>query len=294
MNRIMCIILVLILSNVSYVQSAEKKSKITSGSDKTSLSNPYTGKQWEYLVVSFGKIRFIDPTDTPELKTKGLSKLVSYSKLGVVSASEALTTQFQMDTLGKFGWELVGVVGAIGGDQELLFKRPFNPGQSKLEAAIIKKEGETLLAAQNEEATMLAVKLKSKVDLVDLDALERAEAIDKNRRSQEDHLKKAISDFSEYPVTSVNVRSTADSPTGTEVRAEIVVDGSAVLLKDGNIYRKSEAKTLAEKVSKELALKAGVRNDSYRYSGVTLNVSIKVTYKGVSEIVAQKSVYGGY
>ena len=293
MNRIICIILVLILSNVSYVQSAEKKSKITSGSDKTSLSNPYTGKQWEYLVVSFGKVLFSDPTDTPELKTKGLSKLVSYSKLGVVSASEALTTQFQMDTLGKFGWELIGVVGAIAGDQELLFKRPFNPGQSKLEAALIKREGEILLAGQNAEAIKLANKLKSKVDLVDLDAAERAEAIDKNRRSQEDRLKKSIAEYSTYPIMNVTVRSSADSPTSTRVRADIIVDGSAVLLKDGNSYRKSEAELLAKKVTEELSKIAGIQKNTWT-DEVQLAVSIKVSYRGASEIVAEESVHGKY
>ena len=90
-----------------------------------SQSQISSAKQWEYLVISFGKTLFTDPTDNPETKAVGLSKLLSYSKAGVVSAQEALGTQSQMDTLGKFGWELIDIVGAIGGDQEMVFRRAF-------------------------------------------------------------------------------------------------------------------------------------------------------------------------
>ncbi len=44
------------------------------------------GKQWEYLVVSFGKVYFSDPVSETDIKTSGLSKLVSFSKAGIVIA----------------------------------------------------------------------------------------------------------------------------------------------------------------------------------------------------------------
>lgn len=124
MNRAISFILLLTWCVPSTLLAAETKTKTPSTSLKASTtSNPYSGKQWEYMVVSFGKILFSDPSDEPELKAMGLSKLVAYSKVGVVSANEALGTQSKMDMLGKFGWELVGAVGSIGGDQELIFKR---------------------------------------------------------------------------------------------------------------------------------------------------------------------------
>lgn len=117
-------------------------------------------KQFEYLVVSFGKTLFTNPDDNPETKAVGLSKLLSYSKAGVVSAKEALVTQNQMDTLGKFGWELVDIVGIIGGDQEMVFRRTYDPERSKQEAVLIKEEGERLIVEQQEATARLARTMK--------------------------------------------------------------------------------------------------------------------------------------
>lgn len=64
---------------------------------------------WEYLVVSRGKVYFYD-----ESKKQPSSKPFS---------SEATPTQEALDVLGKEGWELVTVVGVIGGDQEFILKR---------------------------------------------------------------------------------------------------------------------------------------------------------------------------
>jgi hypothetical protein len=78
--------------------------------------------QWEYLVISLGKVYFSNPVSDPDAKSSGLSKLLSFSEAGLITAQEGLSTQKSMDSLGKFGWELVGVVGAIGGDQETFSK----------------------------------------------------------------------------------------------------------------------------------------------------------------------------
>jgi hypothetical protein len=48
--------------------------------------------------------------------------------------SEAVSLQQSMDVLGRFGWELVGVVGSAGGDQQLVIKRVFDAQRSAADA----------------------------------------------------------------------------------------------------------------------------------------------------------------
>lgn len=70
---------------------------------------PVAADEWEYLVVTNGKVYFGDPI-------KQASGSVAFS-------DEANGTQSALDKLGKEGWELVTVVGVIGGDQEFVLKR---------------------------------------------------------------------------------------------------------------------------------------------------------------------------
>lgn len=64
--------------------------------------------EWEYLVVSPGKVYFDPSTSTSKQHTV---------------TDEASGTELSFDILGKDGWELVTSLGAIGGDQEFVFKR---------------------------------------------------------------------------------------------------------------------------------------------------------------------------
>lgn len=140
----------------------------------TIVSSTVSG-QWEYLVISFGKTFFSSAVDL-EAKKTGQSKLMIYGPLGGVIASEALDTQAQVDTLGKYGWELIGVLGAIGGDQQWVFKRPFDAARAATEAAQIRREGAELAAAREkaarEEAAKPAAAPAPITELVNLDARE--------------------------------------------------------------------------------------------------------------------------
>lgn len=73
------------------------------------------GAKWEYLVVT-AKATFSVSSETLGL----LNKQVGNTLLFVQQAG---ILQQSMDELGKQGWELVTVVGTIGGDQEFIFKR---------------------------------------------------------------------------------------------------------------------------------------------------------------------------
>jgi len=268
-------------------------------------SQSLSEKQWEYLIVSFGKTLFTDPTDNPAAKAVGLSKLISYSKAGVISAQEALGTQSSMDTLGKFGWELVNIVGAIGGDQQMVFRRIYDPERTKNEAALIKEEGERLMAEQRESASRQARLTKETTDLIDLDALEMAVAINETRLKEEVRLQRAIDSVKSYPAINFKVSSTAPSPYDSKIVANIEIDGTSTLLKD-NKYRASEAKIMADTAAMDIYNAAGLNQDyssyskpkspleylTYMLAEVKVNVSVKVTFQGTTKIVGTSTAGG--
>lgn len=287
-----------LISSVALAQTAQPTAPNNTRVSSAAVSA--ANKQWEYLVVSFGKTYFANPNEEPEAKTAGLSKLVSYSKAGIVSAQEALTTQGQMDTLGKFGWELSGLVGSIGGDQQMVFRRTFDPSQSEREAKLIREEGERLLAAQKEaSARMVKAAKEPSTELVDLDAVEKAAATAETRRKEESRLKQAIETMKDYPIVDVNVRSLAFEPTDSRLTAEITLDGSAALLKDGNKYRSSEGQAIAKQVANAIYAAAGLKQDygmsassGYYLGDVKISVLVKVTYQNASKVVATENVGG--
>lgn len=253
-------------------------------------------RQWEYLVVSFGKAYFSDPNREPETKTAGLSKLVSYSKVGIVSAQEALTVQSQMDTLGRFGWELIGIVGVIGGDQEMVFRRAYDPEQSKTEAALIREEGERLLAVRREVIADLA-----QADFVDLDATERAAAIAQTRQNEEARLRTAIASLNNPAIANVKIVSTALSSDSSAVTVEVTVDGSSELLKEGNRYRSTEARAMANQIATAIYQAAGLKSDygsdpssylSHTLGEVKISSSVRVSYQGKQKTVATANAGG--
>ena len=87
---------------------------LLAGSKVVASSTP--GQRWEYMVASF-KPSFCQGTsfsfDCP------LQKAAQTGFDG-----EAVDLEASLDTVGRMGWELVTVVGMIGGDQEFIFKRP--------------------------------------------------------------------------------------------------------------------------------------------------------------------------
>ena len=68
-------------------------------------------QEWEYLVVTGGGVYFNLVGEDRKQEEIGFSR-------------EANATQDALDILGAQGWELVGIIGAIGGDQEFILKRP--------------------------------------------------------------------------------------------------------------------------------------------------------------------------
>ena len=73
--------------------------------------------QWEYLVVT-AEAAFSSNSEQPN---GALNKRIGDATYPFVE--QATFLQMGMDSLGKQGWELVAVLGTIGGDQEFIFKR---------------------------------------------------------------------------------------------------------------------------------------------------------------------------
>lgn len=204
--------------------------------------------QWEYLVISFGKTYFSSPADI-DAKKNGESKLMVFGPLGGVVAQEALSTQAQVDTLGRYGWELIGVLGAIGGDQQWVFKRRYDPDRAAQEAAQIKKEGADLAAARDKAAKEEASRPETPppTELVELDSQEA-----RAKQAQLDQaLRSRLTSALNLPgwTSDINASSITAAADGTPAQsfgvgaAAVVLDLTQRAL-SGNTYRRSTVDAL--------------------------------------------------
>lgn len=76
-----------------------------------SAANSPASQKWEYLAVTPGKVYWSSVASKAEM-----SKDTAFR--------EATELEQLLDKLGQQRWELVSIVGQIGGDQEFVFKRP--------------------------------------------------------------------------------------------------------------------------------------------------------------------------
>ena len=245
--------------------------------------------QWEYLVVSFGKAYFSEPMNSAD-KQAGLSKIRAFSQAGMITAQEATHIQYNMDKLGKFGWELVGVIGVIGGDQELIFKRPYDADRSLKEATLIMEEGKRLAEAEKEMEAQRAAEAgkQSGEELVDLDEAERKAHHIESRNTAERLLEQAVYKVVSRPlVQSMRIVCKEESwpPSG---RVDVTLDGTTQLLKDGNKYRNSEATAFAAKFVEDFVKAAGLEPDllfANDINIVQIDTNVAISYGGKSRIV---------
>lgn len=250
--------------------------------------------KWEYLVISFGKTLYSNPISEPELKEVGLSKLLPYAQGGLVSANEAVSIQYQMDKLGNFGWELVDIVGAIGGDQQLVFKRLYDKSRSEKEIALIMEEGKILSA--NRKAIQDEISKIPSGKILDLDAAERQEKTDK----EEKILREEIASLNgQINIKGTIIEASQNYRGDFTAKAHIVVDGTTTLLK-GNKYRRSEAKLYAKQIAEKLYTKTKLYSSS-KYTSpeidamagdVTIKITVVINYQGKANDVATHNIGG--
>lgn len=272
---------------------------------RTAAPSVKPGEQWEYLIISMGKVYFADPMTDSETKTSGLSKLVSFSKAGIIIANEAITTQSSIDTLGKFGWELVGVVGQIGGDQEMIFKRQYSAERSKQEAELVKAEGDRLRAAIEDEKKKAVAATPQNV-LIDMDEVERIQAREAFRKNEEERLRMAIDSVSQYSPIITSVFSAASSPQDSSVAATVSIDGTNSLITDGNKYRSSQAKQMAKAAAVAYFEAARLKQHysssytternplAYMGGSVKIAVTVVVNFSGEKKTIGTATVSGDW
>jgi len=205
--------------------------------------------QWEYLVVTGGKTYF---SPTLERSAEGESKAILAG--ASTFTSEAVAAETQMDALGHRGWELVAIVGAIGGDQELVFKRPYVKALVEAEAAERRAQAEKWAALLKgaEKPTPGG----TGTEIVDLDERDRLERLAKNMERLQAQVDTALKLFL---VPGVKIeKDTLVTPRWPMVGDEAVLGGTLVidatnqLLSADNTYRSSAATALAKQIYRDI------------------------------------------
>jgi hypothetical protein len=186
--------------------------------------------EWEYLVISYGKTYFADPI-----------KSQNYAAITAQAGQEAVSLQKSLDGLGKLGWELVAVIGNIGGDQELLLKRKSDPSLGKKEQDYLAKQSAQAMTdlmnrykKQADESAKAEKLAADKKILVDLDLLDAQQKFVQEQKDADDYIKQLIDGIvaDELVKKEVNL-------TGLKYSIRVQYDLTSSQLSNTNEYRKS-------------------------------------------------------
>ncbi len=251
-------------------------------------------ESWEYLIVS---IRYLSDKEDFNVADKWIGR-----RQGNTGFSQDPKTQNELDRIGKLGWQLVGIMPANVNDNpslensKFIFKRKLDLARSEREAEELKK----LL----DEIKTNPPKPINNTSLIELDnadfAAKQNEVADKAKARLEQAIKKTS-------ITSVVSLATSYSSNPKQTYAELLVDGSSALLKDGNKYRLSEAKTYTRQIATELFNKIGLKQvspnedfykeqgESFSYQGeVSIRISVAIKYNGVTRNITNGYITGNW
>jgi len=255
--------------------------------------------EWEYLVVSYGTTYFTNPLLDLEPHNAARSKVMLFSDLGLTLPSEAFSLQSNMDVLGRFGWELVGLVGSIGGDQQLVFKRLFDAERSSTEAERIREQREALIAE------FVSAQSANEADapnrLLDLDRVERAQATEA-RNLRDAGIVVAIVDaaMSASPLLTLVAReavgSAYDPSSSPRVSVSVTIDVTDVALVGQNQYRMSHVMREIDRL-RDALLASGLREQRLgtcrdETSAVDITVVAVIQHDGSATDVARRPLAG--
>jgi hypothetical protein len=145
-----------------------------------------------------------------------------------IASGEFFDAQNSLVWIKESGWELVGV-STSENFHALYFKRLYNKARTENEIVWLKKEFE-------KESPKPAAS-----SLIDLDTIENKQKLDAFNQSEVSRMRTALEQISGLPIKIISVASEAVSVRNPRAGAEIVLDATPVLLKDGNRYRSSDA-----------------------------------------------------
>lgn len=185
--------------------------------------------KWEYLVVCFGKTYFDFP-----------NKLNIYFTLSESGGDEGIKLQNKLDVLGKYGWELVSIVGTIGGDQQFVLKRKISSANAKLDEIALeeslkrkKLESEQWAKERQEKEALEKASLQKRA-LLDLDKWEIKEEGDKENAEAEAYIRLT---FDEINASNIIRKDFEDYLFRYDINIEYDLTESH--LSNTNEYRKS-------------------------------------------------------
>lgn len=196
--------------------------------------------QYEYLVVSFGKTYF------SELR----SKTMAYWDQGISKTAQGATSfEKDLDILGQHGWEVVSILGAIGGDQQVTLKRLRDDARTSSELRTIDGNSEKVVNGFLESLLAEEEKAKKKeasveIKLIELDSYEAEQAKLKKQSELETAATKFLNNLKNKP-NEITVKWEAESVGKSE---KLVITAKYDVTKDclinTNQYRRSDVKRL--------------------------------------------------
>lgn len=254
--------------------------------------------QWEYLVVAFGSNAgstiITTEKDAPKAKV-GFRQTYYGDKL--VRYVDNINQQAALDELGKAGWELVSVIPntEAPANPTFVFKRQFNSARTQKETDEVEKL---------EKDARAGIKPPVKRDpLIDLDRAEVKAADEAIADAAKARLEQAIKNAGLSSLVSVR---TQYNSYNRDTWAEVTIDGSAVLLKDGNKYRTSDAKKYAGELAAELFKKSGLQQvpgtDKYYFENgsvdkrgeIVINLAVFIKHNGRDNVVTRGAITGNW
>lgn len=230
-------------------------------------------KEYEYRVFSFGKTYFNSmDVDDPY-----------YFILGSrTSFGDGLTEK--LNILGRLGWELTEVVGAIGGDQEIILKREKGVLSAEKEAEVI----EAIRKEQNEqtEAYFKQLEKQKKPDspLIETDSRDWDIEYEKGQKAFEDEVKRLV-DFAKTIDGVVDA-----SYNGNVYNAILTIkcDFTKTEL-NGNEYSLQKIKVATNEIYTKIRYEVDLGKFSYSTHTIDLNLITSLTYEGKSYVVHSDS-----
>lgn len=251
--------------------------------------------QWEFLEVS-------EVTDCGTSGDRRECRTYNYPTSAVKFSGQA-----SLEWMRVSGWELVGVVSYEQYPNSLYFKRQYDKTRTEKEIEWLKKEFD-------KESKGLKETKPASV-LTDLDNIETKQNLEQFNISEETKWRASLEQIKNLPLKIINVKSDSLYNQRTWVGAEVVLDATSVLLKDGNKYRSSDAdqyfresaKQIFEALGQQITLRDVnshaqlISRGSFKPSpigafyfstaGVSLKISVIVNYKGQQIIVAQGEIW---
>lgn len=244
--------------------------------------------KWEYLVVSFGKTVF----DTPE-------KMMAYKSIGIENGQESIGLQSSLDILGRFGWELVSTIGAIGGDQQLVLKRKYDKTRSANEYGLIQSGKELYLKDLQdivertkillEEQKRLEEQIKNKPELINLDKVERLRKREELRVSLENNYQKRLETTEMYKYCTFNL--SYKNLYSNDIIINITIDLTEKFLISVNNYHGDEVDAYVNSYLKSYRFKDPAIE---KYTSISINMVGFIKFNSeYFEVARQSTSWGG-